>query len=68
MCKACQTPPRGYQVAVIKDVRQACRESLRDVPHWLAPLRSSRAELTYQLNRLARNAQFEDCEIEVECA
>lgn len=68
MCKACQTPASvrfgqyGTRFSGLdsRDIRRACRESQREIPRWLAPLRSPRAELTYQLNRLARNARFEE--------
>lgn len=60
MCKACQTPAPvslgrdSTQFAGLDspDIKRACRESQRETPHWLAPHRSVRSELTYQLHRL----------------
>lgn len=60
MCKACQVSPRHPPHSwATKDTKRACREGQKKVPFWLAPKRTAKAELTYQLNRLAGNAKWE---------
>lgn len=43
-CHACKTPPRGYPLPNIKDIRAACRNAARKLePAYLGPLSLSQA-------------------------